>query len=102
MKEITYADNLYGSTWGFREYCTKEEFETLRKEVLEFCKANRSLPVSEQKKLFDEKYGHIVKPVRDFRLLKEIRSINGKLSFFVILGILSLIGAIIISLSQGL
>ena len=72
----------------------------LEKEVSDFCKNNRSLPVSEQKKLFDEKYGHIVKTLENDIMYKMLCSIDSKVLFFVILTVLSLIGTLITVLTQ--
>ncbi len=100
MKEYSYAEKSYSSIWGFKKYCSSEEFETLKKEVSDFCKNNRSLPVSEQKKLFDEKYGHIVKTLENDIMYKMLCSIDSKVLFFVILTVLSLIGTLITVLTQ--
>lgn len=100
MKESSFAERAYSSIWGFKKYCTTEEFESLKKEVAEFCKANKALPVTEQKRLFDEKYGHIVKTIENDIFYKMLSSIDSKVLFFVILTVISLIGTLITVLSN--
>lgn len=90
-KEYTYADHAYSSIWHFKTKCSQVEYESLKKEVSQFCMANKDLPIAEQKKLFDEKYGHIAGSVGNRNILAELRSVNRKLSFFVILAIVSII-----------
>lgn len=93
MKEYSYADNSYSSIWHFKTKCTKDEYEALKKEVKAFCIANKELPVAEQKRLFDEKYGHLAGNAGDEKIFIELRSINRKLTFFAVLVIISLIVA---------
>lgn len=95
MKESTYSDFAYGSIWPFRQKCSKEEFKGLSTEVARFCNSNKDLPVSEQKRLFDEKYGYIVNYNSISSIKSEVRSINSKLSFFLILTVITLIVAVI-------
>jgi len=82
---------VYGN---FTQNAPKKNLRSLKKEVAAFCKLNKDLPVSEQKRLFDEKYGHIVNSNSLGSIKSEVRSINSKLSFFLILTIITLIVAI--------
>lgn len=93
-KEPTFANYARGSIWEFKNRCSREEFEELRAEVKEFCNGNKDLPVSEQKRLFDEKYGHLTGDAGAALTIKELRAINSKLTFFVILAIISIVIAL--------
>ena len=95
MKEIKYLQYARGSIWEFKNKCSKEEFEGLRAEVKEFCNGNKDLPVSEQKRLFDGKYGHLTGDTGAELTIKELRAINNKLTFFVILAIISIVIALL-------
>ena len=102
MKEIKYVQYARGSIWEFKNRCSKEEFEALRAEVKEFCIGNKDLPVSEQKRLFDEKYGHLTGDAGAALTIKELRAINSKLTFFVILAVISLVIALFAAIGGAL
>jgi len=93
MKETSFSQHARASIWHFRTQCSTEEFESLKKEVKEFCNSNKELSVSEQKRLFDDKYGHLISDTGTELTIKELRAINGKLTFFVIIAVISLIVA---------
>jgi hypothetical protein len=102
MNEITFAQQARASIWQFRTQCSDEEFESLSKEVREFCNDNKELPVSEQKRLFDEKYGHLTGGTGSELTIKALRAINSKLSFFVILTIISIVFVAIVAIGGAL
>lgn len=95
MKEASFAQHARASIWQFKDQCSTQEFESLKQEVKDFCNSNKELPVSEQKRLFEDKYGHLKNDFGSELTIKELRSINSKLLFFVIITIISIIIGII-------
>lgn len=89
-----FDEHAYRSLLPFQKYCGAEEFKQLKEEAAQFLKNNNHLPVAEQYKKFMQEYGPLFSLIRDSEHFHQVKSLNGKMTFFVVLVVVSIIIAL--------
>ena len=87
--KIEFVRNLYNT-----RYLSDEKREQLHNELDEFKKNAETKSIIEQQQLFHEKFGQFLKIDLLQQKNKKLKAINNKLTFFVVLTIISILAAL--------